>query len=275
MASYSTIKLSITDNGVANLVLDRPEKQNSLSPELHHELLDALDTVEEENGRVLVISGNGDAFCGGMDLERAFLRPRRDGPQEFIQANAAILEAMTRLKHYPIPTVAKIDGWTFGGGYELMGVCDFAIARDDATFGLSEINFGIFPGGGTMWATVHTMNRRKAMYYAATGETFTGNEAEEYGAVTMAVPGEELNQTVDDLVESLLEKNPVTLRFNKEVFEKSRYMTFEDSVDYEMAKMEEMSYLQGEDWIETALKQFEDREFRPGLESYDTGNTDD
>lgn len=266
MVDYSYIDLEIAD-GVATIALDRPEKKNAMSPDLHREMRDALQRSSEE-ARVLVIEGNGDAFCGGMDLEKYFLEPRREGPKAFMKGAKHGRKLFQELYSLNIPTIAKIDGWTFGGGYELMGVCDFAIATEDSVFGLSEINFDIFPAGGTMWTAVHTMDRRDAMYYAATGETFTAEEADDIGAITDAVPADEFEDKVDALIETLLDLDPTALWFNKEVLEKVRYMEFEEAVDYEVAKLEQMNYLQDSGWVDSALSSFEDREFRPGLESY-------
>lgn len=268
MASYDTIELGF-DNDVATLALDRPEKKNSLSPQLHREFLDALDEIRDRAPHLVVVTGNGDAFCGGMDLERSFLRPRREGPKRFKEAERPALKMFVELKQLRFPTIAKVNGWAFGGGFALQGVCDFAIASEEATLGLSEINFGLIPGGGAMWTLVHSMNRREAMYYAATGESFSAEKAKELGVLTKVVPDDELDDAVDELVETLLEKNPISLQFNKQVLERSRFMRFEDSQDYEIAKIEEMSYVQGDEWINDALGQFEDREFRPGLESYE------
>lgn len=267
MAPYETVTLEI-DEQVSTITLDRPEKKNAMSPQLHREMRDALGRAEE-NSRVLVITGNGDAFCGGMDLEKYFLEPREAGPEVFMEGAQQGRQLFKDLYSLRIPTVAKINGWTFGAGYELQGVSDIAIASEEATFGLSEINFDIFPAGGTMWTAVHTMNRRKAMYYAATGQTFTAEEAEDIGAITEAVPTDELDQRVAEDVDRLLDLDPTALWFNKDVLEKVRYMEFDEAVDYEVAKLEQMNYLQGSGWVTDALPRFADRKFRPGLGTYD------
>lgn len=130
---------------------------------------EALTEVEANGAvKVCVVTGTDDSFCGGMDLERCFLEPF-DDPERFRSVNAVALQWFRQLKSLNAVTIAKVNGWCFGGGFELAGICDIVITRDDATFGLSEINFGIFPGGGTMWATAHNMPRKQALYYALTG----------------------------------------------------------------------------------------------------------
>lgn len=272
MSESNNIKVEINDNQVAKLTLDRAEKKNALTPALCRNARDALVTIESD-ARVLIISGSGDAFCGGMDLEKYFLEAREEDPGRFMEGAQQVRQFFIELYQLAIPTIAKINGWTFGAGYELQGVCDFAIATEDATFGLSEINFDIFPAGGTMWTAVHTMNRRKAMYYSATGETFTGDKAEEIGAITEAIPASNLDPVVEELADTVRKHDPTALRFNKQVLEKVRHMEFEDAVDYESTKIEQMNYLQGSEWLDEALPRFREGEFRPGVEYYREENT--
>ena len=264
---YDFIRLDV-DGPVATVTLDRPEKRNAIVPALAEEVADALDRVEE-GVRVVVVEGEGSAFCAGMDLEERFYEPRREGPRAFYEAGRATGRMFRTVYGYRRPVVAKIDGWTFGAGYCLQAVCDFAVATEASEFGLSEINFGIIPGGGTMWATVNTMNRRDALYYTSTGETFTGRTAAEVGAVTAAVPAEELDDEVAALVDALAEKNPVALEFNSAVLERVRHMSFEEALDYERGKSEEMKYYQGDEWLDEGIGQFRERRYRPGLESYE------
>lgn len=272
MSEFDDIAVEIRSDNIAEMTLNRADKKNALTPEIGRNASEALEAIETD-ARVLILTGAGDAFCGGMDLEKYFLEPRQEDAAKFMQGAQQARGFFKDLYRLDIPTIAKINGWTFGAGYEVQGVCDFAIATEDATFGLSEINFDIFPAGGTMWTAVHTMNRRKAMYYAATGETFTGEEAEQMGAITEAVPESDLDSRVAELAESLCEYDPSALRFNKQVLEKVRYMEFEDAVDYESTKIEQMNYLQGSGWLDEALPKFRDDEFRPGVEYYKEGDT--
>lgn len=267
MSSFPHVELSI-DGPVATVRLARPEKKNAMSPELHQSMNEALTEVEGNGAvKVCVVTGTDDSFCGGMDLERCFLEPF-DDPEKFRSINAVALKWFRQLKSLNAVTIAKVNGWCFGGGFELAGICDIIITRDDATFGLSEINFGIFPGGGTMWATAHNMPRKQALYYALTGQTFTGAQAVALGMATHAVPADQLDAEVDRVVAQLVNKNLETLRSTKSVYEWSVELDFAKSIDLEMAKLQEMSYMQRHDWIRTALTQFHRREFRPGLETY-------
>jgi len=266
-SSYECINVDIGTD-VATIEFNRPEKKNCMSPTLHRNMCDALVEIERARVKALVITGVGDAFCGGMDLEQFFLEPFDD--RERLERGWQ--DSFTWLKHakqFPAVTIAKVNGWCFGGGMEVVGVCDLAIAAEESVWGLSEVNFGIFPGGGTTWAYAHNMPaRKKALYYALTGETFTGRQAEELGYVSRSVPRAALDAEVDRVVSGLSRLGRNVLTKTKQVYEKSIWMDFDDSIEWEIAKLWELSRETNDDWIRTALTSFRRRDYRPGLESY-------
>ena len=179
MKKYECVNLTI-DGDVATVQLNRPEKRNCLSPTLHRNMVDALNEVAAAKCKVLVVTGSGDSFSAGMDLEQCFLEPF-DDPQRFIEINTPCFEWLTHLKNFPGVTVAKVNGWAFGGGFEIASICDIVIAAEESVWGLSEINFGIFPGGGATWSYAHNMTRKQALFYALTGATLTGKQAVDLG----------------------------------------------------------------------------------------------
>lgn len=263
---YECVNLSI-DGDVATVQLNRPEKRNCLSPTLHRNMVDALNEVARAKCKVMVVTGTGDSFSAGMDLEQCFFEPF-DDPDKFNDVNAPCFEWFTHLKSFPAVTVAKVNGWAFGGGFEIAGICDIVIAAEESVWGLSEINFGIFPGGGATWSYAHNMLRKQALFYALTGATFTGKEAVGLGMANIAVPLKDLDTEVDKWVKNLASKGRTVLRKTKEVYEKSLRLTFAESMEWEMAKMWELSRETKDDWIRTALASFKKREFKPGLQSY-------
>jgi Enoyl-CoA hydratase/carnithine racemase len=195
---YECVNLSI-DGDVATVQLNRPEKRNCLSPTLHRNMVDALNEVARAKCKVMVVTGTGDSFSAGMDLEQCFFEPF-DDPDKFNDVNAPCFEWFTHLKSFPAVTVAKVNGWAFGGGFEIAGICDIVIAAEESVWGLSEINFGIFPGGGATWSYAHNMLRKQALFYALTGATFTGKEAVALGMANIAVPLKDLDAEVDKWV---------------------------------------------------------------------------
>ncbi|MEX2489781.1 MAG: enoyl-CoA hydratase-related protein, partial [Pseudomonadales bacterium] len=176
---------------------------------------------------------------------------------------------MKHLKAFPAVTIAKVNGWCFGGGMEVVGLCDIAIVAEESTWGLSEVNFGIFPGGGTTWTVAHNMpSRKQALYYALTADTFNGKEAVELGWASKSVPLADLDAHTQQVVDGLAAKGRIVLEKVKEVYERVFDMNFAEAIDYEIAKLFELSRLTNDDWIRTALKSFKQGEYKPGLENY-------
>ncbi|MGV1049396.1 MAG: p-hydroxycinnamoyl CoA hydratase/lyase [Solirubrobacterales bacterium] len=272
MPSYDHVVLSF-ESEVATLQLNRPEKKNALSPALHKDIDDALTEIEEHGGvKVLVVTGTDEAFSAGMDLEECFLDTFEE-PEKFEEMNSLATGWPQRVKAFPAVTVAKVRGWCFGAGFQLAGLCDIVITAEDAVFGMPEINFGILPAGGTLWAAAHNMTRKQALYYALTGDRLSGSEAVELGMATRAVPAAELDEVVDGIVAQLANKNIWALRATKEAYEGILSLHFPEGIELEMAKLYELSYRTENEWIRKALAQFGRRAYRPGLESYSLEET--
>jgi trans-feruloyl-CoA hydratase/vanillin synthase len=150
---------------------------------------------------------------------------------------------------------------------DLVGISDLAVAAEEAVMGLSEVNFGVLPAGGTTWAVKNNFNRKQGLRYCLTGETFTGKEAVDLGLVNIAVPKEKLAEETERLVGLLVTKNALTLEAIKKVFTKLPSNWYE-AVEFENGKAQELAFFQGEkNWLRHGLKKFKEREYKPGLES--------
>lgn len=256
MIQYEQVNL-IIEESVATIQLNRPSKKNAMGPTLMQNLNDALTEIEKtEDVKVVVVTGVGNSFCSGVDLESGLLEKEfgeSDNNNDAVKDKNSWAE---RLKTFPKVTVAKVNGWCFGGGLVLAGVCDIVIANEEAGFGLPEIKFGFFPGGGATWIAAHNLPRKQALYYALTGDTFTGREAAEYGLVTKAVPVNQLDAETERIVDLLIDKQSLALKLAKEVYERSIQMTFSESVEWEGDKLIELSKLSQNSWVDTGLKQF-------------------
>ena len=211
--SAKTVLVDIED-GIAWVTLNRPEKRNAISPQLSSEMIAALDALEvDQRVGVVILTGAGNSYCAGMDLKEFF---RASDPltaeERAVFSRASAAWQWRRLSYYMKPTIAMVNGWCFGAGFNSVVACDLAIAANEATFGLSEINWGMIPAGNVLKATVATMNRRDSMYYTMTGETFDGKKAAAMGFVNESVPLAKLKKRVTDLAKVLLDKNPTTLR---------------------------------------------------------------
>ena len=266
---YETIKIE-KENGITWLILNRPEKRNAMSPQLHRECNDALrNLATDPETSVLVLTGAGDAYCAGQDL-KLFFRDTEGKPRErFEAAENSHSWRWQRLSRFPKPTIAMVNGFCFGGGFVHMIACDLAVASEEATFGLSEVNWGIIPGGSVAWNVADVLNYRSAMYYAMTGDPFNGKIAAQIGLVNFAVPADKLREETIKLAMKLKEKNPMTLRYTKEAIRSVRGMNEAQATDYLNAKTDALRLRDPEKGRETALAQFVDEKlYRPGLGNY-------
>src|SRR5215813_13156759 len=222
------------DEGIAWVAMNRPDKRNTMNPALNDEMLKVLDALEiDEAVGVVVLTGAGDSFSAGMDLKEFFRDlDRLPYTQQVHKRRSAWQWQWRQLMAYPKPTIAMVNGWCFGGAFTPLVACDLAIAAEEAQFGLSEINWGILPGGNVTRAVAEVMRHRDALYYIMTGETFDGRKAATMGLVNEAVPLAALKARVREICDRLLEKNPVTLKAAKDTFKRVRNMPWDVSDDY-------------------------------------------
>ncbi|MBI0330400.1 p-hydroxycinnamoyl CoA hydratase/lyase [Burkholderia plantarii] len=267
---WTTVKVTV-EAGIGWVVLNRPEKRNAMSPTLNKEMIDVLEVLElDDEAQVLVLTGEGDAWTAGMDLKEYFreVDAASDVVQERIRRDASRWQWQL-LRMYSKPTIAMVNGWCFGGGFSPLVACDLAIAADEATFGLSEINWGIPPGNLVSKAMADTVGHRQALYYIMTGDTFTGRQAAQMGLVNQSVPRAALRDATVALAAKLLDKNPVVLRNAKHGFKRSRELTWEQNEDYLYAKLDQANHRDKEGGREKGLKQFlDDKSIKPGLQAY-------
>ena len=259
------------EDGIGWATLNRPDKRNAMSPTLNDEMLRVLDAFEvDERVKVVVITGAGEAFSAGMDLKE-FFRDLDTLPyaQKMRIKRSAYQWQWKTLLSYTKPTIAMVNGWCFGGAFTPLVACDLAIAANDALFGLSEINWGIIPGGQVTKAVVATMPMRDAMYYATTGETFDGRKASEMRLVNESVPADKLRERTVELAQILASKNPTVMRGTKIAVRLVQQMAWEVSDDYLMAKNSEALFLDPERGRTQGLNQFlDEKSFKPGLGGY-------
>ena len=164
-----------------------------MSPKLNRQMALVLDDLEfRADVGVLVLTGNGGAFTAGMDLQEYFRDNEAKGLPAIRAAQRESYGWWRRLRWFQKPTIAMVNGWCFGGGYGPFFACDLAFAAEEAQFGLSEINWGILPGGCATKIARELLSFRRAMYHALTGETIDGLKAAAWGLVNEAVPLEKL-----------------------------------------------------------------------------------
>lgn len=264
-----TVAYSV-DNGIAWVSFNRPDKRNCMSPRLNRQMMRVLDELEfRDDVGVLVLSGEGTAWSAGMDLKEYFRETEAQGLQGTRAAQRESYGWWRRLRWYQKPTIAMVNGWCFGGGYGPLFACDLAFAAEEAQFGLSEINWGILPGGGAAKVAVELTSFRNAMYHALMGENIDGKTAAQWGFVNEALPLDQLKARVADVANVLLKKNPVALKATKDAIRRVREMSYDNAEDYLIRAQEAANSFDNEGRKE-GIKQFiDDKSYKPGLGAYD------
>ncbi len=265
----NTVSYTIEDR-VAWVRFDRPAKRNSMSPTLNRQMGQLLDALEfRDDVGVLVLSGEGDAWTAGMDLKEYFRETEARGLAATRSAQRDAYSWWRRLRWYQKPTIAMVNGWCFGGGYGPLYACDLAFAAEEAKFGLSEINWGILPGGGATKVAAELLSMRDAMYHALTGELIDGKKAAEWRLVNEAVPLAQLRARVREVADVLLQKNPVALKAAKDAIRRVREMTYDNAEDYLIRAQEAANSFDNSGRKEGIRQFIDDKTYKPGLAPYE------
>ncbi len=268
--TYETLKLDIKD-GIATVTFNRPEKRNAMSPTMHVEMTDLLESLRyNDDAQVVVLTGAGESFCAGMDLKKFFMELKED-PQAYNRIFRLATEWRLRtLRYFPKPTICMVNGYCFGGAFSIVEGTDLAFAADEATFGLSEINFKMFPGGSVSKSMANLFRPRDALFYGMTGRTFRGQKAAQIGFVNMSFPLEDLEKETMAIAKELVAKDPIALKAAKEAYRYSLEMSADAAIAFASAKEAEVQYLQNDAWRQEGIGDFMKGKYRPGLGGHET-----
>jgi len=210
--AYSTLKLA-TETDVALLTLNRPEKRNALSPQMIEELLAALDAVEAAPVRVLILTGEGPAFCSGMDLE--YLKGLAgQSPEQNLADARRTVRMFRRLWSFPKPLIAAVNGAALAGGCGIATLGDFTLASEEAKFGYTEVRVGFMPALISAFLQLQ-VGEKIARDLLLSGRVFGAAEAQSLGLVTKIVPGAQLLPAARELAATLIANSPGGLQATK------------------------------------------------------------
>ena len=212
MKTYTRLLLDLRAP-VARLTLNRPEVRNAFDDRLIGEILDALEEVRvaldgpaESAPRVMVLTGTGETFCAGADMN--WMRRSVSYTRDENEADAKRMATMLReLDELPIPTIGRVNGASLGGGMGLVSCCDMVVAVDSAQFGFTEARLGIAPAVISTFV-MGKIGAAAARRWFLTAEIFDAAQAKEMGLVHEAVPAAQVDATVERLVQALLGNGP-------------------------------------------------------------------
>jgi enoyl-CoA hydratase/carnithine racemase len=204
------------DGPVARLVLNRPRFMNAVNLAVIERFERVLpELAASDDVRVLVLTGNGSAFCAGADLKEVLAGGTpTPGEPDFLERAA---EVYARLREFPRPVIAALNGLTMAGGLELALCADIVLAAESAQIGDAHSNFGVFPGAGGVAVLPRVLPLNVAMYLLFTGSSLTARQMQQYGFVSEVHPDAELAAATDRLARLLAGKSPAALRRMKEV----------------------------------------------------------
>lgn len=225
--SYEYILTEINGRvGVAQF--NRPKALNALNRQLMSELIDALETFDQDdNIGCIVITGNERAFAAGADIkEMAEATPISMLDNPFI-------DYWDRLRRINKPVVAAVSGFALGGGCELAMACDMIVASESAQFGQPEINIGVIPGAGGTQRMTRAVGKALAMEICLNGRFLTADEAQKYGLINHIYPVELYLEEAVKFAASIAERAPVALRLGKEAVNAAYEMSLQSGLAHE------------------------------------------
>lgn len=255
---YETIKVERKqENKIAFVILNRPERRNSISPKMTVELLQALKELnEDQDVKIVVLTGEGDkAFSAGGDLS-----PDPSVSSSFLDRyeNTRLFAEIFRvMESYKKPIVARVNGDALGGGFGLVAACDIGVASETARFGTPEINVGLFPYIILATLIRVTSNPKKLLELMLTGEKISAEEALKLGFINYVVPPEKLDEKVNEVVSKIFEKSPAILRLGRRAYYTARELEFSKSLEF-LSSMLSINSM-AEDLVEGVMAFFQKR----------------
>ena len=211
------------------LTLNRPSAGNIIDLECADELVDACREINEDDSvRAVIITGAGDAFCTGVDLDE-LLSLTTD---EARRSNPAILTS-SAIASIHSPSIAAINGDALGAGLELALACDIRIATENARFGFPETSYGLIPGGGGTQRLPRIIGKGKATEMLLTAELISADAAYQVGLISGVVPVDKLVAEAGAIMERLVSRAPIAVRYAKEAVYKGMDMTLDQGLRLE------------------------------------------
>jgi len=238
--AYETILLDHSD-GIARITLNRPDRLNSFTRQMHAELQSALD--EANDARVVILTGAGRGFCAGQDLnDRAVAPGETVDLGETVEASWNPL--VRRLATMPQPVIARVNGVAAGAGANIALACDIVIAARSAKFIQSFSALGLIPDSGGSWHLPRLVGQARALGLALTGEALPADKAADWGLIWKAVDDETLDAEVDAIATKLAALPPLGLAAIKSIIRSTGERTLDQELDLQRDEMRRLGFTQ-------------------------------
>ncbi len=216
-----------TKDHVAVLKISRPEALNALNTEVMEQLDKALDELDLDNLRCLIVTGEGPkSFVAGADIGEMSNLSKREGEAFGKRGN----DVFRKLETLPIPTIAAVNGFALGGGCELAMSCDIRLASEKALFGQPETSLGITPGFGGTQRMARLIGPGKAKELIYTARNFKAPEALEIGLVQAVYPAEELMAEAEKMAQRIAGNAPIAVRASKKAIDDGIHLSMDEAI---------------------------------------------
>jgi 2-(1,2-epoxy-1,2-dihydrophenyl)acetyl-CoA isomerase len=236
--AYETIDFKL-ENGIARLTLNRPDRLNSFTVQMHGEVRDALGKLE--SARVLVLTGAGRGFCAGQDLN-----DRAVSPGEAVDLGHSVENyynpLIRTLTSLPMPVIARVNGVAAGAGANIAFACDIVIAAKSAKFIQSFASIGLIPDSGGTWVLPRLVGQARALGLALTAEPLPAEKAADWGLIWKAVEDEALDQETDALAARFAQAPTRGLAATKKMIRQSWDHSLDEELDLQRDMMRELGH---------------------------------
>ncbi|OIB57883.1 enoyl-CoA hydratase/isomerase family protein [Natrialba sp. SSL1] len=221
-----------SDDGVLRLTFDRPGVLNAITRETASKLADTIGDADPEEYHAIVITGEGDAFSAGGDIEAMAEEPDppRQAYEEVTETFGRVVEAMLEC---PVPIVANVNGDAVGAGLAIVALSDIAYAAEDATFSCAFVRVGLIPDTGGTFMLPRLIGLRAAKKLAFTGEFFDAERAAELDLINESVPAADLDERVTETVERLGRRPTDVIGMMKQAMHENMGRQWDEALDYE------------------------------------------
>jgi enoyl-CoA hydratase/carnithine racemase len=216
MSSYDYIECSV-ENGIAEIMLDRPDVLNAFTPDMKEEMADAIrEAQDDDDVYVIILSGKGRGFCSGADISGM------GGERSRLDAATGLWEVQDvnrQLHDGPKPTIAAVNGPAIGAGCDFALACDLRVMSESATMRQQFVNIGLVPGDGGGWHLPRLIGESKAKEFILTGRDITAEDAEDVGLVIDVVADGETLEAARDLAVEIRDKPAAAVQESKDLID--------------------------------------------------------
>lgn len=246
-----TLKLE-KNSSICTVLLNRPKTHNAFDEELMKELYGTFSLLDEDDQiRVLILTGEGKSFCAGGDLHYMKSAMTKSHKQN-LEESLYMLQMFEQIKNTSKPVIAYVNGATFGGGIGLVSVCDIVVAHEKAVFSLSEVKLGLTPAIISPFV-IEKIGVRQARRYFLTGERFTAKTAKKIGLVHEVVTDQNKDEVLNNILENILNSGPKAVAEAKILIEKNRTLTGKNLIEF---TAEQISTLRASDEAQEGITAF-------------------